>query len=627
MKFLNGPKPAIRDALVAIFDLLTSKSTQVSRFGLKVVARTALKNKGLLLTSFLLTLITTFFEGGTIALLTLAVSVLVDDGLPTFGDYFGNLGPALNQWAEKQESGQLFIFLVLLAVTSQLLRTVLVFLSKVVSINVITRIEQQLLDLATSQIMQFSYSEISKYSSGELSEKINTAGEMSRIARIGHDGVLSILMLSMYLALMLTMSPLLTLVCLILIIGLGLCLTWSIRKFKRLGIELAGSSIETSTVIVEFLNASRMLRIFGATRYANKIIRARRRLMIEVNRKALVLKATIAPTVEIFTVMVLATFLIVGYIVLDSATESIPSLFLFVLVLHRAMPQVQGLGLTLGSIAHVVGGLRVVGELMRRDDKEFLKTGGIKFDKVFSQIKLEDMTFYHSGESVPALSDIDIVLSRGKTLAVVGPSGAGKSTLADLILGLRQPGTGRVLVDGIDLSELNREHWLHMVGAVDQDVFLLNDSIANNIRFGLEGLPQEQVVDAAKLANAHDFISNLAEGYETKIGDRGIRLSGGQKQRIAIARALAKKPELLILDEATSALDSESERLIQQTLNRLKNSHMVLVIAHRLSTVMTADEVIVLDKGNIVERGEPEKLRTSGGAFSLLWKTQVEANK
>jgi ABC-type multidrug transport system fused ATPase/permease subunit len=196
--------------------------------------------------------------------------------------------------------------------------------------------------------------------------------------------------------------------------------------------------------------------------------------------------------------------------------------------------------------------------------------------------------------------------------------------LADLVLGLRQPTTGRILIDGVDLSELDQEKWLRIVGVVDQDIFLLNDTIKRNIAFASEGLSQDSIISVAKLANAHHFIEAFPKGYDTIIGDRGIRLSGGQKQRLAMARALARNPQLLILDEATSALDSESERLIQKTVTALKGSRTILVVAHRLSTVMAADEIIVLDSGEIVEHGPPGDLIDRGGIFSRAWNIQTQ---
>ena len=624
MNISHKSKSTMKASLLQIFGFLTSRATEVNRYGLRAVAQVAFRNRVMLIALFSLTLVTTFFEGGTIALLTLAVSVLVQDGPTNFGDKFGYLGESFDQWAIDKEQAYLFLIITLFAVGSQLLRSSLVFLGKVFSINVITRIREQLLNLATSQVMRFNFSEVSKYSAGELNEKIDTAGEVSRIVKSCHDGLLSVLMLSMYLGLMLAMSLLLTLVSLALVVTLAIFLALIIKNLRRLGGKYATATVSTSSITIEFLNAARLLRIFGATQYAKGDIKQKRHVMLETLRKAHVVKGSISPIVEIVTVISFALFLIVGFFVLDETTTSIPTLFLFVLVLHRAMPQVQNLGQVAAALATTLGQLGLVGELMRNDDKEFIRSGGLTISEIKRQIQIQNLSFVHSGESKPTLQDINFVLNHGATIGVVGSSGTGKSTLADLVLGLRQPTTGRILIDGVGLSELNQEEWLRIVGVVDQDIFLLNDTIKRNIAFASEGLAQDSIISAAKLANAHHFIEAFPKGYDTIIGDRGIRLSGGQKQRLAMARALARNPQLLILDEATSALDSESERLIQKTVTALKGSRSILVIAHRLSTVMAADEIIVLDRGKIVEHGRPGDLIDRGGFFSKAWNIQTQ---
>jgi len=626
MAVIFKSKSTFRSILVQVFGLLTSRAAEVQRYGLKVVARVALNNKGILITLFFLTLITTVFEGGTIALLTLAVSVLVESGPTSFGDHFGKLGQNLDEWAAEKDRGLLFLGITLVAVGSQLLRSVLLFLTKVVSIKTLTRINKQLLNIATTQVMRFNYSEVSKYSAGELNEKINSVGQMSNIIHHGQGALLALSMLVMYFFLMLVMSPLLTLITLGLVITLGLCMTWTVKQLKRIGRKLAETSIDTSTVTVEFLNAPRLLRIFAATRYAEEVIRSQRSAMLKASQKAQILKSTISPIVEIVTVISLAGFLIAGYLVFDGTTESIPKLFLFVLVLHRAMPQIQKLGQTAAFISGIIGRLDVVGKLMRCDDKGFIRSGGSTISKINAQVEIQSLSFTHEGETIPTLNNINLRLKRGNTLGVVGSSGSGKSTLADLVLGLRTPTSGKILIDGTDLSQLNHENWLGMVGVVDQEIFLLNDTIRNNIAFPSNDSASDMIVDAARLANAHDFIEKFPGGYDTRVGDRGIRLSGGQKQRLALARALARNPQLLILDEATSALDSESERLIQKTVATLQRSHTILVIAHRLSTVMSADEIIVLENGQIVESGAPDQLIDEGGIFAQLWRIQTETN-
>ncbi|MBQ5401692.1 MAG: ATP-binding cassette domain-containing protein, partial [Bacteroidales bacterium] len=222
----------------------------------------------------------------------------------------------------------------------------------------------------------------------------------------------------------------------------------------------------------------------------------------------------------------------------------------------------------------------------------------------------------------PVLKDISFTIPKGKTVAIVGPSGAGKSTLADLIPRFWDVTGGSIRIDGTDIRSYRMGDLISQLGVVTQESILFNDSVYNNITFGMEGVDENDVEQAARVANAHEFISALPKGYQTNIGDRGSRLSGGQRQRIAIARAVLKNPPVLILDEATSALDTESERLVQDALTRLMENRTCLVIAHRLSTIQNADEIIVLQDGRIAERGTHRELLAKGGLYSHLCSLQ-----
>ena len=220
------------------------------------------------------------------------------------------------------------------------------------------------------------------------------------------------------------------------------------------------------------------------------------------------------------------------------------------------------------------------------------------------------------------LKDINLVIPKGKTLAIVGQSGSGKSTLVDLIPRYYDVQEGEVLIDGINVKDLGIHDLRQLIGNVNQEAILFNDSFRNNIAFGVESATQAQIEEAAKIANAYEFITQSEQGFDTNIGDRGGRLSGGQRQRVSIARAILKNPPILILDEATSALDTESERLVQDALERLMKTRTTVAIAHRLSTIKHADEIVVLHEGEIVERGSHEELLTKDGYYKKLHEMQ-----
>ena len=232
-------------------------------------------------------------------------------------------------------------------------------------------------------------------------------------------------------------------------------------------------------------------------------------------------------------------------------------------------------------------------------------------------IELRHVYFsYNSSREI--LHDINLTVEKGRTIALVGQSGSGKSTLVDLIPRYHDIQQGEILIDGENIKNLSINSLRSLIGNVNQEAILFNDTIFNNIAFGKDNATQEEVEAAAKIANAHDFIMEMEKGYQTNIGDRGGRLSGGQRQRISIARAILKNPPILILDEATSALDTESERLVQDALERLMKSRTTIAIAHRLSTIKNADEICVLHEGQIVERGTHDELIALGGYYKKL---------
>jgi subfamily B ATP-binding cassette protein MsbA len=264
-------------------------------------------------------------------------------------------------------------------------------------------------------------------------------------------------------------------------------------------------------------------------------------------------------------------------------------------------------------------------EVIDTPEKIVERPNPVMLDSFKSAIRYENVSFsYNPGE--PVLNDISFEVRRGEIVAVVGPSGAGKSTLFDLLPRFYDPLQGRVTIDGHDLRDLSLPSLRGLLGIVTQETILFNDSILNNIAYGMNGIASEKVVEATRAANAHDFIMQFEQGYQTQVGNRGVMLSGGQRQRIAIARALLKNPQILIFDEATSSLDTESEMLVQQAIDHLMANRTTLVIAHRLSTVKNADRILVLENGQLVEHGTHDQLLANGKTYARLYEMQFRGD-
>jgi subfamily B ATP-binding cassette protein MsbA len=245
----------------------------------------------------------------------------------------------------------------------------------------------------------------------------------------------------------------------------------------------------------------------------------------------------------------------------------------------------------------------------------------------FQQEIVFDRVSFRYGDGDLVLSEVSFQLPKGRVVALVGPSGAGKTTIADLLPRFYDPTAGQILMDGVPLTRLRRGSLRSLMGVVSQDTVLINDTVHVNIAYGSPKATRQQVEEAARAANAAGFIETMPQRYDTILGERGTRLSGGQRQRIAIARALLRDPPILILDEATSALDTESERLVQQAISRLMRERTVLVIAHRLATVRDADEIVVLDAGQVVQRGSHEELLRKGGLYRRLYDLQFRTEE
>ena len=319
-----------------------------------------------------------------------------------------------------------------------------------------------------------------------------------------------------------------------------------------------------------------------------------------------------------------ARIVLIGIIVYLAAavlSMDIAVIVALLFLLFRMAPRISGLNTARHNLTGRLSALHATQEIMAETTAPKIVSGDQPFTKLKTGIEMNIDSFSYNG-SGEVLQNTRFTIDSGKTTAIVGASGAGKTTLVDLILRLYDPDQGSILVDGVDLRDLKLDDWRGSIGVVSQDVFLFNDTVANNIGLGRAQGTMDRIVDVAKQASAHEFIKQLPDGYETQIGDRGWNLSGGQRQRVAMARAILANPEILVLDEATSALDSESEQLIQQSMEQLRGACTVVVVAHRTSTIQNADKIVVLRDGKIVEEGDWNSLLAGAGPLANYHRLQ-----
>lgn len=459
---------------------------------------------------------------------------------------------------------------------------------------------------------------------GDMMNNLN--GETGRVAAalrtLDRIATLVITIL-VFLGILVAISWPLTLVSILLMAGVALANQVSISRAKGFGQALSKTGNDLAIRTIEVLSGIRLVKTIANEDSEFEAINHLVRQREEAEFKSQLIYASIGPINEMLSILVLIALILVGRTLLSEQLESVSSvLLIYLVVLFRLLPFIGQLNSSRSQLASNSASAEIIEAFLNRADKPFMTNGHRPFTALNEGIRFNHLSFRYPRADGWALQDVDLFLPKGQTLALVGSSGAGKSTLADLLPRFYDPTQGSIDIDGTDLREFEIKSFRRRLGVVSQDTFLFNASVTDNIRYGCPQATDGEVAEAARRANAEEFILKLPQGYDTLIGDRGILLSGGQRQRLAIARSLVQNPEILILDEATSALDTISERLVQQAIDDLSKDRTTLVIAHRLSTVQRADQIAVLEKGRVVEVGNHQTLLAKGDHYAKLYAMQ-----
>ncbi len=525
-------------------------------------------------------------------------------------------------WMGEFGASATLLFLGLFLITATLLKTSTYFASAAIMVPMRTGIVRDIRNSVYHKITELPLSFFSEERKGDIIARMS--GDVNEIEN-SITGSLEMLvknpiLILCYLGVLVYTSWQLTLFTVLVLPLLIWAMSTIGRKLKAKSLAAQNKWSETMAQLEETLGGMRIVKAFTAeqkmrNRFENVTDDYRR-----LTNKVSIRQASAHPVSEFLgTVLIVIVLWYGGTLILDGENPPIdaPQFIFYMVILYSIIQPLKDFSKASYNIPKGMASVERVNKILNAENTIVEAPAPKEVKKLEKEILFRNVSFSYNGRQ-QVLQDINLRVGKGRTVALVGQSGSGKSTLVDLLPRYHDVTGGEILIDGINVKDFRLKGLRGLIGNVNQDAILFNDSFFNNIAFGVENATMEQVVEAAKIANAHDFIMESEQGYDTNVGDRGCRLSGGQRQRISIARAILKNPDILILDEATSALDTESERLVQEALERLMKTRTTIAIAHRLSTIKNADEICVLYEGKIVERGTHDELIALNGYYKRL---------
>lgn len=528
---------------------------------------------------------------------------------------------SVSRMIEIHGASETLLFLGLFLAFMTMLKTSCYFASSAVMIPLRTGVVRDIRIMVYSKVMRLPLRFFSEERKGDIIARMSgDVGEVENSITSSLDMLIkNPILIVMYFGTLLATSWQLTLFTLLVVPGMGWVMGKIGKKLKRQSLEAQGKWSDTMTQLEETLGGLRIIKAFIAEqKMIDRFTQCSNELRDATNRVA-TRQALAHPMSEFLgTLLIVLVLWFGGSLILgEQSSIDAPTFIFYMVILYSVINPLKEFSKAGYNIPKGLASMERVDKILKAENPIKEPDHPQTLDDLKEKIEMKNISFSYDGTR-QVLKDINLTIPKGKTIALVGQSGSGKSTLVDLLPRYHDIQKGEILIDGINIKNIHTANLRSLIGNVNQEAILFNDSFFNNIAFGVENATMEQVITAAKIANAHDFIMETENGYETNIGDRGGKLSGGQRQRVSIARAILKNPPILILDEATSALDTESERLVQEALERLMKTRTTIAIAHRLSTIKNADEICVLYEGEIVERGKHDELLAKNGYYKRL---------
>ncbi len=527
----------------------------------------------------------------------------------------------VTQMIETHGPQMTLLFMGLFLAFMTMLKTSCYFGSSAIMIPLRTGVVRDIRVMVYSKVMHLPLGFFSEERKGDIIARMSgDVGEIENSITSSLDMLLkNPILILLYFSTLIVTSWQLTLFTVLVLPGMGWLMGKVGKKLKRKSLEAQGKWSDTMSQLEETLGGLRIIKAFIAEdKMVDRFKQCSDELRDATNKVAI--RQSLAHPMSEFlgTLLIVLVLWFGGLLILGDGTSMEASTFIFYMViLYSIINPLKDFAKAGYNIPKGLASMERVDKILKAENPIKEPVNPLPLHGMNDQIEFKDLSFSYDGKR-EVLKHVNLMVPKGQTIALVGQSGSGKSTLVDLLPRYHDVQLGEITIDGVNIKNFRIHDLRALIGNVNQEAILFNDTFFNNIAFGVENATMEQVVEAAKIANAHDFIMETELGYQTNIGDRGGKLSGGQRQRISIARAILKNPPILILDEATSALDTESERLVQEALERLMKTRTTIAIAHRLSTIKNADEICVLYEGEIVERGKHEELLEKNGYYKRL---------